>query len=143
MFFFPDGIFAYNFYVKGKYSDNVKFYFDSIYNTPKATSNDYWNSLEWGMYELKEDTIITWSTNRATLNSGWNIIENRFKIIDRQTLKSIYARRIDKDYITKEVLEKNWYNRDRYSEARFVPLERMPSSDCWFKNEKWFRCETK
>lgn len=140
MFFFPDGVFAYCFYVNGQFSDNVKLYFDSVYDTKKATPNDYWASFNWGMYKLTGDTIITWSTNRATLNSGWDIREQWFKIIDRQTLKSIYARPIGLDYLSQEDLEKYWYNRDRYSEARFTPLEKMPSSDNWLKREKWFWC---
>lgn len=136
MFFFSDGIFTSGVSIKGQYSpDYIQHFFNN-----ENFDDENWNAFYWGVYDLQGDTIKTKSIFIGTLNAGWSMREEWFQVIDNLTLRSIYAKPIGKDYLSQEVLEKYWFNRDNHTTAIFFQLKTIPSSDCWLKREKWFWC---
>lgn len=137
--FFNDGIYLQNFYLHDKHADDMQYYFNNIYGTEEDEEN-FWQNSFWGSYMLWGDTVRTQFFFIGSLNAGWYGVEEWYKIIDRKTLKSIYRRPIGTS-VTSEQLETYWKNDDRYTQAEFVPLNRMPSSDCWLKKEKWYWCD--
>lgn len=136
--FFDDGIYLNNFYIKDKYADDIQYYFNNVFGTDEDIDN-YWYNPFMGSYTLSGDTIKTQFFFIGSLNAGWYGVEEWFKIIDRTKLKSIY-RGLLGIQVTNELLQAYSKNHGYYPLAKFVPLNRMPSSDCWLKKEKWFWC---
>lgn len=140
VFFFKDGIYLENFRAKDDKPATIQNYFNNIYNgSSDTTALNYYNSW-WGSYKITNDTIIAQFFFIGSLNAGWFGREYWFKIIDKQIIKPIYSIPI-REGVSEEYLQKYWYNQDRYTTGKLVPLEKLPSSDCWLKKEKWFWCD--
>jgi len=91
----------------------------------------------WGVFKIDKDTIVLQTFNRAGIFSmPWSLYEEKYEIIDKQTLKIIYQRPL---YPT----DKNELKKDPYEIGKrniidkFIPADSLPSSDCWLKEEKW------
>jgi len=139
MFFFKDGIFLDNFLHRNLNPEYVQNYFNNIYGTIADTIEEFNKSSWWGSYDILGDTVKAQFFYIGHIND-WFGREYWFKIIDRQTIKLIFAYPIGIS-VTKEQLEEYWFNNDRFSPGRLVPLQKLPSSDCWLKKEKWFWCD--
>jgi hypothetical protein len=91
----------------------------------------------WGLYELKGDTIMAQFIDRPYPPDIFYSYLVMYKVIDRHTIQEIYNKKVlppkelEPDYREKPFLYK-FYN--------FIPIEKLPSSDCWLKDEKWFWC---
>lgn len=140
IFFFKDGIYLDNFLVLDGRPATVQNYFNHTDDINEDVDNSNFHAKWWGTYKIKHDTIIAQFFYIGSLNAGWFGREEWYKIIDKQTIKSIYAYPIGLD-VSEEQLQEFWYNTDRYSTGKLVPLEKLPSSDCWLKKEKWFWCD--
>jgi len=139
--FFDDGIILKNMFSSERTSDTI--------DLPKyltRMAKDTTNSLKlwgtWGTYIISGDTIKTQTIHPSgSLNDGWSGWENYFKVINRTTIKLIYAKPIH--YLSPS--DKKIYTEQYYQEkikdvkpAIFIESELIPSSDCWMKKEKWF-----
>lgn len=140
IFFCKDGIYVDNFHVGFIKQSDVQTYFNNIHGTKVDTIPIKYEISFCGTYRITGDTIIAQSYFLGSLNAGYYGIEEWYKIIDKQTIKSIYAYPIGLD-VSEEQLQEFWYNTDRYSTGKLVPLEKLPSSECWLKKEKWFWCD--
>ncbi|MDR2815114.1 MAG: hypothetical protein LBB62_00195 [Proteiniphilum sp.] len=90
--------------------------------------------LYWGVYSIQNDTIIVHEYDiPGFLVKGWDIREQRYKVIDRKTIQEVYYELLlapDDTYKT--------YNPWRNDELRyFFPADSLPPSDSWLKEEKW------
>lgn len=102
-------------------------------------SLDFFYQLNvWGKYEIIGDTIKVQFIRRAySLNSGWNMFQKWYKIINHNQIQEIAWIRYDND-------NKKWiivdYNKSNITPipSTFIPLEAIPPPDAWIKKEKWF-----
>lgn len=66
----------------------------------------------------------------------------RYKVIDRHTIQEISNEEVlppnisDYEISHSANREKSFLN--KYYD--FIPIEQLPSSNCWLKEEKWFWC---
>lgn len=88
--------------------------------------------FSWGVYEIKSDTIIVHSYTEPGFLVAWTLSENRYKVIDRQTIKEIYFKIKNED--KNEGMRSQWINGDF---LRFSSSNSLPSSDTWLKENKW------
>jgi hypothetical protein len=133
MIFFPDGTFAYNFFIRGIHSNNPRLFFGKDFTTDSLCNL---NIPHDGLYELRGDTIITQMINYTSGMAPWYAIEKWFIIINPVTVKAIFAQPIGFD-VSPELLESRWHDQSRFTPARFVPTDTLPPSDNWLKGEKW------
>jgi hypothetical protein len=140
--FFEDGmvnmrVHDYNVFPSGKDENISQFINQVVSNEQGKQAQMFYNSLGWGKYIIADDTI------KVNYHSGWGYpdcyaFEIWFKVIDRTHLTDIYFSRITAKtpLMTEYQKKEDIYEND--SPSRFIPLEKMPSSDCWLKKEKWF-----
>lgn len=138
--FFKDGVYLENFLILDDKPTTVQNYFNHIYDANVDTVTSNFHATWWGTYKIQGDTIIALFFFIGSLNAGWFGREEWYKILDNQTIKSIYANPIGGD-VSVEQLQEFWCNRDRFTTGKLVPLEKIPSSDCWLKKGKWFWCD--
>lgn len=146
LMFFEDGIFVDNFYDCNserlmKNEQNIPLYFKEIAEDKKAT---FYQSFNWGCYIISRDTIkVQFLNHPALLSPTWTAFEIWYKVIDRNTIIEIDSKPIH--YMTKS----DWDNNLKYKKerkiypARFIPVDVMPSSDCWLKKKEWFWCKNR
>jgi len=130
--FFEDGSFV-SFYFKEGISENEKKTNMSKSVVGSLKNNQLiWGS--WGVYKIERDTIIVYTYHKASFWIGWSLWEERYKIINRTTIKGVYLKSLLR---TSEYYYENhspWIDEAAY---RFTPADSLPSSDCWLKEEKW------
>ncbi|MDL2223681.1 hypothetical protein LJB98_06285 [Bacteroidales bacterium OttesenSCG-928-M11] len=92
-----------------------------------------WGSY-WGVYQVKNDTIVVYGYDKGSFWKGWSLSEERYKIINRTTIKKIFWKSILKS--AEKYYERNspWVDGFDY---HFFPADSLPPSDCWLKEEKW------
>lgn len=91
----------------------------------------------WGLYELKGDTIKAQFINRPYPPEKYSSFLVMYKVIDRHTIQEIS----NKEALPPKESEPSYRVKPfLYKLHDFVPIEKMPSSDCWLKDEKWFWC---
>ena len=142
LMFYKNGIFIYNF---DDYNHNIPQYFKNIVEYTK-NGNDipFFQRFYWGLYIISGDTIITQYVNHPSpLSLTWLARENRYKIIDSNTIQYIYSKILDrKTEEERKIFQKSMeQSLSDYLPASFIPVEVKPSSDCWLKKEKWFWCD--
>lgn len=146
LMFFDDGTF-----VTGFYNTTEKERFDRISEMFKkmkedstgVEANSFYNSFEWGLYRISGDTIKVQYINHPGPPPNWNAVEKWYKVIDRSTLCEVFSKQIySKTEVERQDYEKHRLARGQ-STAKFVPVEVMPKSSCWLKNEDWFYCTGK
>ena len=129
--FFEDGSSVY-FHFKEDVSENEK-------NDNMSKSVVSWlenNQLSWGtywgVYKIKGDTIVAYAYSRASFWVGWSFWEEKYKIINRTTIKRVYFK--SRLRSSESSCKDPWIDEAAY---RFTPADTLPSSDCWLKEEKW------
>lgn len=91
-----------------------------------------WGSY-WGVYKIKEDTLIVYGYEKGTFWKGWSLDEEKYKIIDNKTIQRISYRGLLKaDESSNDI-----YGIRVNNTFLFSPADSLPSSDCWLKEEKW------
>jgi hypothetical protein len=131
--FYEDGTWV-NFSMEKNDDDRINNLFNYV-NTWIKGRQIRWGT-NWGVYKIQNDTIITYSYNQGSLLVEWLLDEGRFKIIDRKTIKLIYAGEL-LDVYKRSKEERNvspWIERDP---IHFTPVDTLPPADCWLKEEKW------
>jgi hypothetical protein len=83
---------------------------------------------QWGLYELKNNTIKIELVRPASPPETYSSEIARYIILDRHTIQEV----IDFENIN-----------DVKATYHFVPVEKLPSSECWLKSQKWFWCDEK
>lgn len=140
IFFFKDGVYLNNFLVLDDNPATVQNYFNNTYEATVDSVTSNFRARYWGTYKIQGDTIVAQYFFMGSLNAGWFGWEDWYKIIDKQTIKLIYTYPL-RGGISDEEMQVLNYNRSRFSTGKLVPLEKLPSSDCWLKKEKWFWCD--
>jgi hypothetical protein len=141
IFFFKDGIYLEDFHILlDDNPANVQNYFNNIYEANVDTVTSKFHATYWGSYKIVGDTIIVQYFFIGSLNAGWFGWNIWYKIIDKQTIKLIFAYPLREDISERELQVLN-FNTNRFSTGKLVPLEKLPSSDSWLKKEKWFWCD--
>lgn len=140
---YSDATYATMFFEDGTY---VNFFLDKdeiekgeIHNLSKSIQ--YWEEdgkkrwgYNWGVYSIKNDTIIVYMYDKGNWLKSWTLSERRYKVINRQTIQNLY-------YIMKTEAASEW-NKTRSPwidspTLHFTPADSLPSSDCWLKENKW------
>ena len=127
--FFEDGIYVKYFYFKeGATEDSIRINMVKWIKWP----NDM--GRLWGVFRIEGDTLIGLIYDKGNIFRGITFSEERYKIINRITLKRIYWKEKTKED-DKNVTYDPWIDYD--FSYHFVPADSLPSSDCWLKEEKW------
>jgi hypothetical protein len=130
--FFEDGTWV-DFYFKRDTSDD-----DIKANMSKSVTSWMdgrqlrWGSY-WGVYKIENDTLIVYRYDKGTFWKGWSFTEEKYKVIDKETVQRISYR---------SLLKAGESSNDVYGTRvndtfHFAPADSLPSSDCWLKEEKW------
>lgn len=116
---------------------NVPLYFEELNKISHKKEDISFYNLEWGIYRIKNDSIIVQYLGKSrplTFNGSWEII---FKIIDYNTIKWINTRQLDND--KQENYVKGIDDKDVY--YNFHETSEQPDPDnAWILKEKWFWC---
>jgi hypothetical protein len=131
--FFEDGTYATNFDLKPGTQEN-----DSCRNFMEkmffGKDGDFAGTF--GAYKIDGDMIKIQRTDQTNWNRTWSFMEEWYKIIDRKTLKIIYAEwLLDDDKNNNEQLLRHIIH--DYSLAHFIKADSLPEPDCYLKEEKW------
>ncbi|PXV62236.1 hypothetical protein CLV62_12159 [Dysgonomonas alginatilytica] len=131
--FFEDGTWVY-FHFKGESTNNeIKSNLSKTIVTWKEGKQILWGG-NWGVYAIRDDTIIIHSYDKPALLKGWSLDEIRFKIIDREAIKAVYFRSILKSADDYYKTHSPWKNGEL---KHFTSADSLPSSDNWLKEHKW------
>jgi len=118
---------------------NIKNYIYEIFSS--SDEKRFFLDLdEWGSFKLKNDTLKVQYFNHPAKLAPWYAIEVWYKVESPNSIIRIDSRKMG---ITEEERIRRESRRDLSVEtlpATFVPLETLPPSDCWLKDQKWFWC---
>ena len=134
----------YMFYDNGIYVDNIR---DSYYGVKRDVPTylkDFAENSEtpearqfylyfWGSYVICGDTIkIQQITQGLSLNAGWHLREDWYKIIDENTIQRINAFNLPTTEISQP-------RNKTSSPILFFPISTKPKADySWILKERWF-----
>lgn len=104
--------------------ENYKYYYEG-------------RSIDWGLYQLKGDTIIAQFIEHPYPPALYYSHLTMYKIVDKYTIQEIFNERMQS---TKEFEPSYRVKPFLYKLYHFIPIEKLPSSDCWLKRKKWFWC---
>lgn len=138
MLFYEDGTMVYNFFEPYGYNGTIPTYLRQVYLN--GDNDIFYSTFYWGFYRIQGDTIIAQYINHTTGIAPWDAREEWFKIVDRRTLKSVYAKMVG-EVMTKDQIQIWEQAMLKYSPAKFHPLDTIPPPNCWLKNEKWIWCD--
>jgi len=135
LIFFEDGSYVWQFRFKDSVTlNNIKNNIAQCIFTWNEDDQIRWGNY-WGVYEIRNDTIITNFFIKGTLlGRSWSLTEERYKIINRNTIRKIYIKgllKADESYYSNK---SPWINGEKQI---FTPVDPLPSSDNWLKEEKW------
>jgi hypothetical protein len=137
LMFFADGTYVWQFQFKeGAIKDSVKTNMSKWIHTWTENGRVRWGSY-WGVCRIQGDTIIGNSFVKGTFLSmgGWIFNEERYKIVDKTTIKKVYIKGLLKADESYYKLHSPWIRYDNY--FYFIPANSLPSSNNWLKEEKW------
>ena len=150
--FFKDGTFLHGFSDYNHRPGNIPKYFEEVVsNTQKGERDPFFQHASWGCYIISGNIIKTqYVTRPSGIGSGyWDLTEEWFKVIDKNTLKSIFRKNVtnsdSKIIYDNKTTENTQYTRGHETitldSAKFIPTPLVPGSDCWLKYKKWFWCD--
>ena len=127
--FFEDGIYVkYIGFKEGATEDSIR---TNMVKWIKWINNI---GLYFGVYRIEGDILIGHSYDRGSIFRDISFGEERYKIVNRTTLKQIYWKSRDKIY-EKDYQYDPWIKYD--FSYHFLPANNLPSSDCWLMEKKW------
>jgi len=138
MVFFEDGTYGPVAFKRGTIQRDIKANMSKwIWGTIKKQID--WGSYyypEWGVYKIEGDTILCQRFTKGAALSPSYFWSERYRVIDRRSIKKIYTQSIRKDDVKYNKVNNisPWVDG---SAVVFVPADSLPSSDCWLKEEKW------
>ena len=140
--FYDNGMFVYHildFYYDAQKKKRVKkdvslLLKDIAENSEIHCAKNFYGNY-WGGYIISGDTIKMQKMYKGrSLNSGWHLRENWYKIIDKSTILCINSFNLPTTEISQPV------QRTRYP-VIFIPIPTKPPPDkSWILKEKWFWC---
>ncbi|MCC6286444.1 MAG: hypothetical protein IT249_01035 [Chitinophagaceae bacterium] len=133
MIFFDDGTFLYNTFVGENFSTYNE-YFESI--SKKGKTDIFYKGDWWGIYSMEGDTIKTQFLRHAANFTPWWGGERWFLKKNQHTLQVIFAGFLFDE--TEEDKQKGKVYVKTASDVIFHPLEVIPPSYAWFKENKFF-----
>ena len=126
----------------GKKSINT--FFKKVVDEPNSKCAKYFYGIRnwWGIYTIREDTIIAQETsNTSTFTPVFDSFVKMFKIVDCNTLIELYFSSIGDNFPTMVISEKNENSFEKNKKYHFIPTDTLPSSNnLWLKKKKWFWC---
>jgi len=134
--FFEDGTWVDFSFKKGLSENEIKANMSKSVECWIENKQIRWGSY-WGVYKIKDDTLIVYRYDKGTFWKGWSLSEEKYKIIDRKTVQRIYYRGILKADDSYYNTNTPWIYNDN---LHFTSVDLLPSSDCWLKEEKWIWC---
>jgi hypothetical protein len=87
---------------------------------------DHLGSGDWGLYELKNNIIKVEFVHHPSPPEIYYTEIARYVILDRHTIQEVT------DFEDSDDVKATYH---------FVPVEKLPSSECWLKSQKWFWCD--
>jgi hypothetical protein len=149
MMFFEDGTCVYEI-VGFDSSEKYELFFDEIVANPKRQES-FSNSYYWGLYRINHDTLSMTCIDHISFGyPPWVLKKFTYLIQDKKTIKRLKEKRYATDVSFGEVKTYETDYNDFYISsndttffypAHFIPLDKLPNSDCWLKKNKWFWCD--
>jgi len=131
--FFEDGTWV-DFSFKRNLSENeIKANMSKSVNTWIKNKQVRWGR-DWGVYQIQNDTIIVHRYFKGSFWEPWSLSEERYIIVDRETVRRIYIRGILKADDSYYEFNSPWRVNDTF---HFIPADSLPSSGNWLKEERW------
>ena len=143
--FYDNGIFVWN--IRDSYYDEKRkknvikdvelFLKDFAENSETSCAKSFYLYF-WGGYIICGDTIKMQKMSQGlSLNSGWHLREEWYKVIDKNTLLFINSFNLPITEISQPVIRTNY-------PIVFCPIQSKPKQDkSWILKEKWFWCNEK
>ena len=135
--FYDNGIFVYN--IRDSYDYGVKkdvstYLKDFAENSETPEARQFYLYF-WGSYVICGDTIkIQQMAQGQSLNAGWHLREDWYKIIDKNTIQRINAFNLPITEISQPLNKTS-------SPIIFFPISAKPKADySWILKERWFWC---
>jgi hypothetical protein len=126
--FYDDGmVFRGGDWITESYDCNV--HIQSEFHHAKTDSKFGWRANEWGLYELKDNTIKVEFVHHPSPPERYASYIVRYIVIDRHTIEEVFSFENDA-----------FYSDSTLKTYHFMPVENLPSSKCWLKSKKWFWC---
>jgi len=138
--FYDNGIFVWNiratYYddnMKGLVKKDVSLFLKDFAENSETSGARYFYQYYWGSYIICRDTIkIQQMAQGQSLNAGWHLREDWYKIIDKNTIQRINAFNLPTTEISQPLNKTS-------SPILFFPVSAKPKSDySWILKERWF-----
>ena len=131
--FFEDGTWVY-FHFKRNLSENeIRADMSEAVRSWIEDKQLRWGSY-WGVYKIENDMLIVHSYDKGNFLKPWRLGENRYRIIDRETVQRIYYRGLLKADESSYEIYSPWIDNQI---LHFTSADSLPSSDNWLKEEQW------
>lgn len=132
MIFFKDGSYVRNFFPENGMS--IEEYLSNV-----DKDSNFYNWAYWGIYKVKNDTIICQYMSNKSLTAPRIIREIWYKIIDSTTIKLFFNTKLAEKV---EVWQQRNFNSyvDRDVIATLTSCNCIPPSNSWIKKQLWTTC---
>lgn len=143
LLFYDDGTFLYNFYdLYSPYPGNTVSYLEAVCKN-KKTAESFYSGFFWGIYRIEKDTIITQYIFNEALLAPWNVWEDKYLVIDRNTISKIPSATKPLFNTTKKERELIIADleKKKFLFAQFRNLKSIPPPNSWVKKESWTKCK--
>ena len=122
--------------------NNIVFYADGTFLHGFSEKFPTVNYGYWGIYRIVEDTIITQYITYPSLLAPWDGWEDKYLIIDRETLVIIPS---ETKAIFKTTKQEREHTAKYMSARKFFPVKfkesnKPPLPDSWLKKQSWTSC---
>ena len=131
--FFEDGTWVDFSFKRGLSENEIKTNMSKSVNTRVKDKQVRWGR-DWGVFRIQNDTIIVHRYFRGSFWEVWSLSEERYKIVDRETIRRVYIRGLLKADDSYYKSNSPWRVNDNF---HFLSADSLLSSDCWLKEEKW------
>jgi len=124
---------------------NIQLYIDEL-GADHNLREVFLKSKEWGVYSLKNDTLRVQYFNHPAKLAPWYAIDVWYKIGSPDIIRRIDSRIMgisEEERIIRESNTTFSFEIIENMPLTFMPLETLPPSDCWLKDQKWFWCNEK
>ncbi|HBG69426.1 MAG: hypothetical protein A2W93_15380 [Bacteroidetes bacterium GWF2_43_63] len=133
--FFPDGTFLGLFSSKNNLEND---FFEHLLYDDERNIKSFLKHYYWGCYFIHKDTIEAISINHViSLNQYYDGIAMDVFVIDNEQNLILIAEK-SKNRKQDRFVSVSKNNISYPAKLTFIPLSKLPPSDCWIKNRRWF-----
>ncbi|MBS1775105.1 MAG: hypothetical protein JSS64_02360 [Bacteroidetes bacterium] len=143
--FYEDGTFIYNYWdlttLENVASEDKLF--EEWANNRIRDSKMYYVTFFWGIYRIERDTITTQYIFNPSLLSPWDAWEDKYVVLDRETIVMIPSA-TQPLYRTTKAERKEMaveMAKRKFLPAKFKQSNNLPPPDSWLKKEAWTKCK--